>query len=65
MKRIEITFTFDDDTRSTSIFYDSAARPGVALDDDAIRSCLAENPTYFYGSSFEEAERRFRARNDT
>ena len=63
MKRVEITFTFNDGTRSTSVLYDSASRPGVILDDNAIRSCLTENPTFFYGSSFEDIEKRFRARN--
>ena len=64
MKKIEITFTFNDGTRSTSVLYDSASRPGVVLNDDAIRSCLTENPTFFYGSSFEDMEKRFRVWNE-
>ena len=60
MKRVEITFTFNDGTRLTSVLYDSATRPSVVLDDNAIRNCLTENPTFFYGSSFEDMERRFR-----
>ena len=63
MQRVEITFTFDDGARVSSILFDKEIRPGVILDDDAIRNCLFNNPTYLYGSSFEDVEKRFRIRS--
>ena len=60
MKRVEITFTFDDGTRATSVLFDETARPGVILDDDAVRKCLNDNPAFLCGSSFEDMEKRFR-----